>query len=178
MQTKEEKLSKIIDYIEYAGLTFVEPFSLISATVVEASYHTGISKSKILVYINRTLKQRYGEKYIKAQKIAHEIASGNNPNEERIWSMDVSKQLQPKAPKKRKPYEFRKDKSEYKPKKTTTEFGSAYVEYTGLRANANKKLYAACHNYYKQYKEFPWNNKVKWAEICEMYDFVDERCDK
>ena len=175
MQTKEENLQRIIDYIEYKGLTFTEPFSLISATIVEASYHTGISKSKILVHINRTFKKKYGEKYIKAQKIAHEIACGNNPDEERIWSMDVSKQLKPKEPKKRKPYEFKKDKSEYKPKKTTTEFGSAYVEYTGLRANANKKLYAACHNYYKTYKAFPWNDKVKWKEICERYGFTDSK---
>ena len=172
--SKEEKLQRIIDYIEHAGLTFTEPFSLISATIVESSYLTGISKSKILVHINKTFKAKYGEKYIKSQKIAHEIASGNNPDEDRIWSMDVSKQLQPKVPKERKPYEFKKDKSEYKPKKTTTEFGSAYVEYTGLRANANKKLYAACHNYHKQYKSFPWNDKVKWAELCEMYGFEDK----
>ena len=171
MQTKEEKLEAIVKYIEQAGLTFTEPFSLISATVVEASYWTGISKSKILVYINKTFKERYGEEYVKAQKIAHSIACGKNPNEEKIWSMDVSKQLQPKVQKKRKPYEFKKGKEEYKPKKTTTEFGRAYVEYTGLRANANKKLYAACHNYHKQYKEFPWNDTVKWSEICKRYGF-------
>ena len=174
MQTKEEKFEAIVKYIEHAGLTFTEPFSLISATVVEASYHTGISKSKILVHINRTFKAKYGEKYIKAQKIAHEIASGKNPDEDRIWSMDVSKQLQPKEPKERKKYEFKKDKSEYKPKKTTTEFGSAYVEYTGLRSSTNKRLYVACHNYYKTYKAYPWNDEVKWAEICERYGFVDE----
>ena len=175
MQTRDEKLEAIVKYVEQAGLTFTEPFSLISATIVEASYLTGISKNKILVHINRTFKEKYGEKYIKAQRIAHEIAGGKNPNEDKIWSMNFSKQLQPKVPKERKKYEFRKDKSEYKPKKTTTEFGSAYVEYTGLRSNANKRLYAACHNYYKQYKEFPWDDKVKWAEICKMYGFEDKK---
>ena len=174
MQKKEENLEAIVNYIEYKGLTFTEPFSLISATVVEASYWTGISKNIILVHINRTFKEKYGEKYIKAQKIAKEIACGNNPDEDRIWSMDVSKQLQPKEPKERKKYEFKKDKSEYKPKKTTTEFGRAYVEYTGLRANANKRLYAACHNYHKVNKEFPWDDKVKWTEISERYGFVDK----
>lgn len=173
--SKEDKLQKIVDYIEYKGLTFTEPFSLISSTVVEASYHTGINKNTILVHINRTFKEKYGERYLKAQKIAKEIACGNNPDEKKIWSMDVSKQLQPKEPKKRKPYEFRKDKSEYKPKKTTTIFGSAYVEYTGLRANSNKKLYAACHNYHKQYKSFPWNDAKAWTEICERYGFVDNK---
>ena len=175
MQTRKDKLEAIVKYIEHAGLTFTEPFSLISATVVEASYWTGISKSKILVHINRTFKAKYGEKYIKAQRIAHEIASGNNPDEDRIWSMDVSKQLQPKEPKERKKYEFKKDKSEYNPKKTTTEFGSAYVEYTGLRSSSNKGLYAACHNYYKQLKAYPWDDKVKWKEICERYGFVDNK---
>ena len=175
MQTKNEKLEAIINYIEHAGLTFTEPFSLISATVVEASYWTGISKNIILVHINRTFKERYGERYLKAQRIAHEIAGGKNPDVEKIMNSDFSKQLQTKeTKKKRKPYEFRKDKSEYKPKKTTTEFGRAYVEYTGLRANANKKLYAACHNYYKTYKAFPWDDKVKWAEICERYGFEDK----
>ena len=172
--SKEEKLQKIIDYIEYAGLTFVEPFSLISATIVEASYHTGISKSKILVHINRTFKAKYGEKYIKAQKIAKEIACGNNPDEDRIWSMDVSKQLQPKEPKKRKQYEFKKDKGEYKQKKATTILGQAYKEYTGLNTKENFNLYAACHNYYKVHKEFPWLNKKKWTEICERYGFSDK----
>ena len=175
MQTKEEKLEAIVKYIEQSGLTFTEPFSLISATVVEASYHTGISKSKILVHINRTFKKKYGEQYIKAQRIAHVIACGKNPNEERIMSMDVSKQLQPKEPKGRKPYEFRKDKSEYKKREATTEFGRAYNEYTGLRSSTNKKLYAACHNYYKTYKSFPWDDKVKWAELCEMYGFADNK---
>ena len=171
MNTKEKQLEAIVEYIEQAGLTFTEPFSLISATVVEASYHTGISKNTILVHINRTFKEKYGEKYIKAQKIAHEIACGNNPDEEKILSMDFSKQLQPKEPKDRKQYEFRKDKSEYKPKKTTTEFGRAYNEYTGLRSSTNKKLYAACHNYYKVHKEFPWNDPAKWSEICKRYGF-------
>ena len=175
MQTKKDKLEAIVKYIEQAGLTFTEPFSLISATVVEASYWTGISKNVLLVHINRTFKKKYGEKYIKAQRIAHEIAGGKNPDVEKILSMDVSKQLQPKEPKERKQYEFRKARSEYKPKKTTTEFGRAYVEYTGLRANDNKKLYAACHNYYKTYKTFPWNYKVKWSDICERYDFVDNK---
>ena len=174
MQTKEDKLKRITDYIEYKGLTFVEPFSLISATVVEASYWTGISKSKILVYINRTFKDKYGERYLKAQKIAKEISYGNNPDVEKILNADFSKQLQPKEPKERKKYEFKKDKSEYKPKKATTEFGIAYKEYTGLRSSSNKKLYAACHNYYKHYKAFPWDDKVKWAEICEMYGFEDK----
>ena len=175
MQTKNEKLEAIINYIEHAGLTFTEPFSLISATVVEASYWTGISKNIILVHINRTFKERYGERYLKAQRIAHEIAGGKNPDVEKIMNSDFSKQLQTKeTKKKRKPYEFRKDKSEYKPKKTTTEFGRAYVEYTGLRANANKKLYAACHNYYKTYKAFTWDDKVKWTEICERYGFEDK----
>ena len=174
MKTKDEKLEAIISYIEKAGLTFTEPFSLISATVVEASYHTGISKNTILVHINRTFKKKYGERYLKAQRIAHEIACGNNPDEEKILSMDFSKQLQPKEPKERKQYEFRKDKSEYKPKKVTTEFGRAYNEYTGLRANANKKLYAACHNYHKQFKAYPWNDEVKWKEICERYGFSDK----
>lgn len=174
MKTKEEKFEAIISYIEKAGLTFVEPFSLISATVVEASYHTGISKSKILVFINRTFKAKYGERYLKSQKIAHEIASGNNPDVEKIMNSDFSKQLQPKEPKKRKPYEFKKDKSEYKKREATTEFGSAYVEYTGLRANTNKKLYAACHNFYKVHKEFPWNDAETWTEICKRYGFVDK----
>lgn len=175
MQTKEEKLEAIISYIEQAGLTFTEPFSLISATVVEASYWTGISKSKILVYINKAFKERYGEKYVKAQKIAHVIACGKNPNEERIMSMDVSKQLQPKVQKERKPYEFKKDKREYKPKKTTTEFGRAYVEYTGLRTKENQGLYVACRYHYERYKEFPWDDHNKWEEICKKYGFEDNK---
>ena len=173
MQTKEEKLDAIVKYIEHAGLTFTEPFSLISATVVEASYWTGISKNTILVHINRTFKEKYGEKYIKAQKIAHEIACGNNPDVEKIMNSDFSKQLQPKVPKDRKKYEFRKEKSEYKKREASTEFGRAYVEHTGLRSSYNKKLYAACHNYYKTYKALPWDDEVKWSEICERYGFVD-----
>ena len=174
MQTKEEKLEAIVKYIEKAGLTFTEPFSLISATVVEASYWSGISKNIILVHINRTFKQKYGERFLKAQKIAKEISYGNNPDVEKIMNSDFSKQLQTKEPKERKQYEFRKARSEYKKREASTEFGSAYVEYTGLRANANKKLYAACHNYYKTYKAYPWNDEVKWAEICERYGFSDK----
>mgnify|MGYP003479730702 FL=1 len=175
MKTKEENLEAIVKYIEKAGLTFTEPFSLISATIVEASYHTGINRNTILVHINRAFKEKYGEKYIKSQRIAREISYGNNPDEERIWSMDVSKQLQPKERKERKKYEFRKDKSERKEREATTEFGRAYKEYTGLSSSTNKKLYAACHNYHKTYKEFPWNDKVKWTELCEMYGFVDNK---
>lgn len=178
MKTKEENLEAIVNYIEYKGLTFVEPFSLISATVVEASYHTGINKNTILVHINRTFRAKYGERYLKAQKIAKEIAYGNNPDEEKIMNSDFSKQLQPKVQKERKPYEFRKDKSEYKKREATTEFGRAYNEYTGLRSSTNKKLYAACHNYYKHYKAFPWDNKEKWAELCEMYEFLDNNVDE
>lgn len=175
MQTKEEKLDAIISYIEQAGLTFTEPFSLISATVVEASYHTGISKSKILVHINRTFKERYGEEYIKEQKIAHSIASGKNPDEEKIWSMDVSKQLQPKVQKERKPYEFKKDKSEYKPKKSTTILGQAYKDYTGMNSKENFNLYSACHQYYKVHKSFPWDNKEKWEKMCNKFGFEDKK---
>lgn len=172
--SREDKLKRIVDYIEYKGLTFTEPFSLISATVVEASYWTGINKNTILVHINRTFKEKYGERYLKAQKIAKEISYGNNPDEEKIMNADFSKQLQPKERKERKKYEFRKARSEYKEREATTEFGRAYVEYTGLRSSSNIKLYAACHNYYKQYKEFPWNDKAKWKEICEMYGFEDK----
>ena len=174
MQTKEEKFEAIIKYIEYAGLTFTEPFSLISATVVEASYWSGISKSKILVYINKTFKKMYGEKYIKAQRIAHVIASGNNPDEEKIMKSDVSKQLQPKEPKERKKYELKKDKGEYKPKKATTILGQAYKEYTGLNTKENFNLYSACHQYYKHYKKFLWENPEKWKKACERYGFVDK----
>lgn len=176
--SKEEKLQKIIEYIEYKGLTFTEPFSLISATVVEASYHTGISKSKILVYINSTFKERYGEKYVKEQKIAHSIASGKNPNEEKIMNSDVSKQLQAKEPKERKPYEFKKDKSEYKPKKSTTILGQAYKEYTGMNSKENFNLYSACHQYYKVHKTFPWENKEKWEKMCKKFGFEDKNVDE
>ena len=174
MKTKEEKLAKIVEYIEYAGLTFTEPFSLISSTVVEASYWTGIAKSKILVYINKTFKERYGEKYIKEQRIAHSIASGKNPDEEKIMKSDVSKQLQPKEPKERKEYKFSKDKSEYKPKKATTILGQAFKEYTGLNTKENFNLYSACHQYYKHYKKFLWDNPEKWKKVCEKYGFVDK----
>ena len=173
MQTKEDKLAKIVEYIEYAGLTFTEPFSLVSATVVESSYWTGISKSKILVYINKTFKGRYGEKYVKAQKIAHVIASGKNPDEEKIMKSDVSKQLQPKETKERKKYEFSKDNGEYKPKKATTILGQAYKEYTGLNTKENFNLYSACHQYYKHYKKFLWENPEKWKKVCERCGFVD-----
>ena len=173
MQTKEEKLEAIVKYIEYAGLTFIEPFSLVSSTVVEASYWTGISKSKILVYINKTFKERYGEKYIKAQRIAHVIACGKNPDEEKIMKSDVSKQLQPKEPKERKKYELKKDKGEYKPKKATTILGQAYKEYTGMNTKENFNLYSACHQYYKHYKKFLWENPEKWKKACERYGFVD-----
>ena len=173
--SKEEQLSKIIDYIEYAGLTFTEPFSLISSTVVESSYWTGISKSKILVYVNKTFKERYGEKYIKAQRIAHVIASGKNPDEEKILSMDFSKQLQPKEPKERKKYELKKDKGEYKPKKATTILGQAYKEYTGLNSKENFNLYSACHQYYRVHKAFPWNDNDKWKKLCEKYGFTDNK---
>ena len=173
--SREEQLESIVKYIEYAGLTFTEPFSLISATVVEASYHTGINRNTILVHINRTFKEKYGEKYLKAQKIAKDISYGNNPDVEKIMNSDFSKQLQPKERKERKKYEFRKARSEYKKREATTEFGKAYVEYTGLRSSSNKGLYAACHNYYKQKKAYPWDDKVKWAELCEMYGFVDEK---
>ena len=174
MQTKEDKLAKIVEYVEYAGLTFTEPFSLVSATVVEASYWSGISKSKILVYINKTFKERYGEKYIKAQRIAHVIASGKNPDEEKIMKSDVSKQLKPKEQKERKKYEFKKGKSEYKPKKATTILGQAYKEYTGMNTQENFNLYSACHQYYKHYKKFLWENPEKWKKVCERYGFTDK----
>ena len=172
--SKEDKLQRIIEYIEYAGLTFVEPFSLISATVVEASYWTGISKSKILVHINKTFKDKYGEQYIKAQRIAHSIASGKNPDEEKIMNSDVSKQLQPKESKERKKYEFKKDKSEYKPKKATTILGKAFKEYTGMNSKENFNLYSACHQYYKHYKKFLWENPEKWKKVCKRYGFEDK----
>ena len=155
--TKDEKLKSIVDYIEYAGLTFVEPFSLISATVVESSFITGIPKNTILIYINKTFKEKYGEKFIKAQMIAHEIAWGNNPNEERI----MTKSLDKKEPKVRKERE------------ATTEIGKAFKEYTGLTSKANRGLYVACNNYFNKYHEFPWLNKKKWERICKRNNFVD-----
>lgn len=175
MNTKENQLEAIVKYIEYAGLTFTEPFSLISATVVEASYWTGISKSKILVHINKTFKDKYGEQYIKAQRIAHVIACGKNPDEEKIMNSDVSKQLQPKEPKERKKYVFNKDKSEYKPKKATTILGQAYKDYTGMNSKENFNLYSACHQYYRIHKTFPWDNKEKWEKMCKKFGFEDKR---
>ena len=156
--TKQEKLDSIIQYLEYANLVFVEPFSLISSTVVEASYITGIPKNTILIYINKTFKAKYGEKFIKAQMIAHEIAWGNNPNEERIMSKDLDK----KEPKVRKERE------------ATTEIGKAFKEYTGLNSKANRGLYVACNNYFNKYHEFPWYNKKKWKRMCERNNFVDK----
>ena len=153
--TKEEKLQSIVDYIEYANLQFVEPFSLISATVVEASYWTEIPKNVVLVHINRYFKKKYGEKYIKAQFIAHKIASGENPNEEND-----------NTPKKGKGREVR------------TEFGMKYQEYTGLNTKDNHGLYMACRTYYEYHKELPWKNKAKWKNICEKYDFVDRRSEE
>lgn len=156
--TKQEKLDSIISYLEYANLVFTEPFSLISSTVVEASYWTGIPKNTILIYINKTFKEKYGEKFIKAQMIAKEIAYGNNPNEERIMAKDLDK----KEPKVRKERE------------ATTEIGKAFKEYTGLNSRANRPLYVACNNYYNKYHEFPWYNKKKWKRMCERNNFVDK----
>lgn len=160
--TKQEQLDSIIQYLEYANLVFVEPFSLISATVVESSYITGIPKNTILIHINRTFKAKYGEKFIKAQMIAHEIAWGNNPNEERIMAKDLEK----KEPKVRKERE------------ATTEIGKAFKEYTGLNSKANRGLYVACNNYYYKYHEFPWNNKKKWERICKRNNFVDSNIEE
>ena len=160
--TKQEQLDSIISYIEYAGLTFVEPFSLISSTVVEASYWTGIPKNTILIYINKSFKAKYGEKFIKCQKIAHEIAWGNNPNEERIMAKDLDK----KEPKVRKERE------------ATTEIGKAFKEYTGLTSKANRGLYVACNNYFNKYHEFPWLNKKKWERICKRNNFVDRNIEE
>lgn len=173
--TKDEKLEAIANYIEQAGLTFTEPFSLISATVVEASYWAGISKNVILVYINRTFKAKYGEKFIKAQRIAHEIAYGNNPNVEKIMNSDFSKQLQPKEPRELKKYTFHKDKSEYRQTASTTVFGAAYKDYTGLNTKDNQGLYVACHHWYKKHKEFAWENKKKWNKLCKKFGFEDKK---
>ena len=157
--TKQEQLDAITSYIEYAGLTFVEPFSLISSTVVEASYHTGIPKNIILMHINRTFRKKYGEQYIKSQKIVHEVACGKEPNVEKIMATD----LKPKEKKERKESE----------RKATTEFGKAFKEYTGLTSKANRPLYNACTNYFYYHKELPWKNKTKWKRICEKHEFVD-----
>ena len=175
--TKAEKLEAIVKYIEQAGLTFTEPFSLISATVVEASYWTEISKNVILVYINRTFKEKYGEKYIKAQRIAHEIAYGNNPNEEKIWSMDVSKELQSKEPKERST-NFTKNVTNTRQNVSTTVFGVAFKEYTGLNTKENQGLYVACHYWYKKHKEFAWENKVKWEKLCKKFGFEDNKLEE
>ena len=158
--SKDEQLKSIIDYIEYANLVFTEPFSLISSTVVEASYWTGIPKDTILRHINRTFRTKYGDKYIKAQMIAHEIAWGNNPNVERIMAKD----LEQKEPKERKVAE----------RNATTEFGKAYREYTGLTTKDNRPLYNSCTNYYYNHKEFPWNNEKRWAKMCKRYGFKDK----
>ena len=145
-------------------LQFVEPFSLISATVVENSYITGIPKNTILIYINKTFKEKYGEKYIKAQMIAKEISYGNNPNEERIMAKDLDKET--KEPKVRKERE------------ATTEIGKAFKEYTGLNSKANRGLYVACNNYFNKYHEFPWLNKKKWKRMCERNNFVDKNIEE
>lgn len=155
--TKEEKLKSIIDYIEYANLVFKEPFSLISSTVVEASYWTNIPKNTILVHINRTFREKYGEKYIKAQSLAHKIANGENPDVDNIMSNNDN------LPKRAKG------------RGICSEFGKKYNEYTGLISKDNRGLYTACRTYYEYHKEYPWKNKTKWKKLCEKYDFVDVR---
>ena len=162
--TKQEKLEAIVNYIEHSNLQFTEPFSLISSTVVESSYWCEIPKNIILMYINRTFKKKYGEQYIKCQKIAHEIAWGNNPNEERIMAMD----LKPKEPKERKEIE----------RNAKSEFGKAYREYTGLTSKANRPLYNACTNYYYKHKEFPWFNEKRWKKMCTRYKFDDKHTNR
>lgn len=152
--TKDDKLKSITDYIEYAQLQFVEPFSLISATVVESSFITGIPKTTILKHINRIFKEKYGDKYIKAQMIAHKIANCENP--------DVANDNQPKKGKGRG---------------VCTEFGRKYQEYTGLNTKENRELYVSCRTYYEYHKDYPWNNKGKWKKICERYGFTDSRED-
>ena len=162
--TKQEKLEAIVNYIEHSNLQFTEPFSLISSTVVEASYWCEIPKNIILMHINRTFKAKYGEKYIKAQMIAKEIAYGNNPNEEKIMAMD----LKQKEPKERKEVE----------RNATSEFGKAYREYTGLTSKANRPLYNACTNYFKYHHEFPWNNDKRWKRMCTRYKFDDRKIEE
>lgn len=157
--TKQEQLDSIIQYLEYANLVFVEPFSLISATVVESSYITGIPKNTILIYINKTFKEKYGEKYIKAQMIAKEISYGNNPDEERIMALNLD---QPKERKVREP---------------SSEFGKAYKEYTGIISKDNRQLYIASREYYIKHKEYPWNNEKRWKKLCTKYGFVDKHAD-
>lgn len=161
--TKDEQLKSITDYIEYANLQFVEPFSLISSTVVEASYWTGISKETILKHINRTFKAKYGEKYIKSQAIAHKIAMGENLNADKIMAKSLDKSKEPK---------------ERKEREATTEIGKAFKEYTGLTSKANRGLYVACNNYYNKYHEFPWLNKKKWDRMCKRNNFVDNKEEK
>ena len=153
--SKEEKLQSIVDYIEYANLVFKEPFSLISSTVVEASYWTNIPKNTILVHINRTFREKYGEKYIKAQSLVHKIANGENPDVDNV-----------NLPKK------------CKGRVICSEFGKKYNEYTGLIPKDNRGLYTACRTYYEYHKEFPWKNKTKWKKLCEKYDFVDKNLEE
>lgn len=112
------------------------------------------------MHINRTFKKKYGEQYIKAQKIAKEIAGGNNPNEERIMAME----LNPKEPKERKE----------SVRNATSEFGKAYREYTGLTSKANRPLYNACTNYYYTKGKYPWNDSKRWKKMCTRYNFVDK----
>ena len=162
--TKQEKLDSIISYIEYANLQFVEPFSLISSTVVEASFHTGIPKNTILIYINKKLREKYGEKFIKSQMVAHEIAWGNNPNVDKIMSKNLDKESN--EPKQRKERE------------ATSEFGRAYKEYTGLTSKANRPLYVACNNYYYKHNELPWENKKRWKKMCTKYKFDDKNIEE
>lgn len=154
--SNEEKLKSIIDYLEYANLVFVEPFSLISSTVVEASYYTGIPKETILKHINKTFKTKYGEKFTNAQLIARKIANGENPNVDNIDD----------EPKKGKGRGLR------------SEFGKKYREYTGLTSKENRELYVSCRTYYEYHKDYPWNNKAKWQKICERYNFVDSNIEE
>lgn len=151
--TKDEKLKSITDYIEYAQLQFVEPFSLISATVVESSFITGIPKTTILKHINRIFKEKYGDKYIKAQMVARKIANGENPNVDNIDD----------------------EPNKGKGRGLRSEFGKKYREYTGLTTKENRELYVSCRTYYEYHKDYPWNNKGKWQKICERYGFVDVR---
>lgn len=154
--TKQEQLDSIIQYLEYANLVFVEPFSLISSTVVEASYITGIPKNTILIHINKTFKAKYGEKFIKAQIVARKIANGENPDVDNIDD----------EPKKGKGRGLR------------SEFGKKYREYTGLTSKENRELYVSCRTYFEYHKDYPWNNKDKWQKICERYKFVDSNIEE
>lgn len=158
--TNQEKLDSIISYIEYANLVFKEPFSLISSTVVEASYWTNIPKNTILVHINKIFREKYGEKYIKAQTVARKIANGENPDVDNIMSDNDN---QPKKGKGRG---------------VCTEFGKKYNEYTGLTSKDNRELYVSCRTYYSYHKDFPWNNKAKWKKMCERYNFVDSNIEE